>query len=252
MIGCIIQARMGSSRLPGKVLMNLDKANSMLYYVIKQLQNCKSLNKIILATTISEDDEKIVKFSKDMGIDYFRGSVKDVLDRYYKCAKKFSVQTIVRVTSDCPLIDPTIVDRIVEIFNSNSYDYVCMHKPRTFPQGTEPEVFSFSALEKAWQNAEKTSEREHVTPYFYHNPDKFQIFNLTNTENLSHLRWTVDRRNDLEFIKKIISKIKKRPILMIDILKLLKKEPDLIEINKDHIPDEGYLKSLKEDEDHKI
>ena len=164
--GCIIQARLGSTRLPGKVLMNIDDNNPLLYYVVKQLQYSKLLDNIIIATTTLEEDNKIVEFSHKIGIDCFRGSSKDVLDRYYQCAREFSLSTIVRITADNPFIDPTIVDKIIEKFNSDSYDYVTNHIPRTFPQGTETEVFSFKALKIAWDSAQKSSEREHVTSYF--------------------------------------------------------------------------------------
>ena len=121
-------------------------------------------------------------------------------------------------------------------------------KPRSFPQGTEVEVFSFDALEKAWKEAKKPSEREHVTPYFYNKPNEFEIFNITNKDNLSNLRWTVDRQQDLEFVRTVVSKIKKSPILMKDILQLLEKEPNLIQINANYVMDEGYKKSLENDE----
>jgi spore coat polysaccharide biosynthesis protein SpsF (cytidylyltransferase family) len=243
-----MQARMSSTRLPGKVMLRVDEKNPVLYYVIKQISESKLCDKLVIATTTSLEDEKIVKFAKDMNISCFRGSVEDCLDRYYQCAKEFSLSTIVRITCDNPLIDPALVDDAILFYKSNSYDYVTNCRERTFPQGTEVEIFSFSALEKAWKEAKKYSEREHVTPYFYNNPDQFKIFNIRNNENLSHLRWTVDRKEDLEFVKNIVSKIKKSPILMSDILKLLKMEPGLININKNYVMDEGYLKSLKEDQ----
>ena len=247
-IGCIIQARMGSTRLPGKVMLNIDEKNPIIYYVIKQISESRLCDQIVIATTTLPEDEEIVKFAKNMSVPCFRGSAEDVLDRYYQCAKEFSFSTIIRITSDNPLIDPKLVDDAISFYKSNSYDYVTNCKPRTFPQGTEVEIFSFNALEKIWKNARKLSEREHVTPYFYNNPDQFKIFNIRNNENLSHLRWTVDRKEDLEFVKNIVSKIKKSPILMSDILKLLKMEPELININKDYVMNEGYLKSLKEDQ----
>jgi len=247
MIGCIIQSRMGSSRLPGKVMMKIDGKNSILYYVVNQLKYCKNVQKFVVATTKNKEDDVIVEFSKDFGIPFFRGDTEDVLDRYYQCSKKFSFSNIVRITADNPLIDPQIVDRVIEIFQSNDYDYVTNCLIRTFPYGTEVEVFSFNALEKAWKNAKKPSEREHVTPYFYNNREKFKIFNITNSENLSHLRWTVDREEDLKLVMIIVTKIRKRPILTRDIVKLFSKENNLININKNLIPEEGYLKSLNKD-----
>jgi len=246
-ISCIIQARMGSSRLPGKILMNLDGKNSVLQYTLNQLKHSKSIDKIIIATTTLHEDDKIIEMSNVMNIQTFRGSTTDVLDRYYKCAKEFSLTNIVRITSDNPLIDPTLVDQAIEKFFEGSFDYVTNCRPRTFPQGTETEVFSYIALEQAWKEAKKPSEREHVTPYFYNNPETFKILHIKHPDNLSKLRWTIDREPDLELVKAIISKIKKRPILMKDIISLLENEPDLVNINKDYVMNEGYLKSLEED-----
>ena len=230
-VGCIIQARMGSTRLPGKVLMNVDEKNPILYHVITQLQNCKFLDKIVVATTELKEDDKIEEFAASMNIDCFRGNPTDVLDRYYKCALKFSLSIIVRITADNPLIDPTLVDDAINIFNSNSFDYVSNAHIRSFPYGTETEVFSFTALEKAWKNAKTNYDKEHVTPYLYNNSDKFKIFDIMSKENMSHLRWTVDKADDLKLVQIITSKIQKRPILMNDIIELFSKEPNLIKIN---------------------
>ena len=250
MIGCIIQARMGSSRLPGKVMLKLDKKNPILYYVLKQLQSSKLLEKLVVATTILDEDDVIEDYGKNLDVDVFRGNVNNVLDRYFNCTKKFSFSTIVRITSDNPLIDPTIVDNMIKQFTSNSYDYLTNAHVRTFPYGTEVEIFSFKALEKAWKNAKKLSEREHVTPYFYNNPDQFKIFNVENSTNISNLRWTIDRKNDLTLVKSIIYKIKKRPILMTDIIRLFSIEPKLFEINKNQLQNKGYQKSLNEDAEY--
>lgn len=246
-IGCIVQARMGSTRLPGKVLLPISNLDSVISHVIKQLQQSRLCNSIVIATTTNLEDDKIINISKEKDIPCFRGSSEDCLDRYYQCAIAFSFSIIVRITCDNPLIDPTLIDDAIETFTKGNYDYVTNCKPRSFPQGTEVEVFSFNALKKAWEEAKKPSEREHVTPYFYNNPDKFKIFNITNSENISNLRWTVDRKEDLELVRAIISKIKKSPILTTDILGLLKSEPDLIKINNNYIMDEGYHKSLEDD-----
>ena len=246
-IDCIIQARMGSTRLPGKVMMKVDKTNTILSHVINQLKNSKKIDRLIIATTDLQEDDIIVNHAKILKTDLFRGNAVDVLDRYYQCAKKFSSEIIVRITADNPLIDPDIVDDVINQFLKNSFDYITNANPRTYPYGTEVEVFSFQALEEASNNAENPSEREHVTPYFHNNKEEFKISNIKLTENLSHLRWTVDRENDLKFVKKIISEIKNRPILMQDIIKLISKKPEILDINKNHIPNEGYLKSLNED-----
>jgi len=238
---------MGSSRLPGKVMMKPDGKNPIVYHVIKQLQNCKLNDEIVIATTNLPEDDTLAHFVKDMGISLFRGSSNDVLDRYYQCAKKFSFSDIVRITSDNPLIDPTIVDLVTSKYLERESDYVTNSYPRTFPQGTETEVFSFRILEDVWKNAKKPSEREHVTPYIYNNPDKFKIFNVSHSENLSNLRWTVDRENDFNLVVNILKKIKNRPILMKDILKLFEQQPNLRKINDDYIMNEGYQKSLKDE-----
>jgi len=247
MIGCIIQARMGSTRLPGKVMLPIDNSNTIIWYVTNQLKYSKMCEKIIIATTDLAEDDKIIDFAKKNSIHFFRGSSEDCLDRYYQCAKSFSISTIIRITCDNPLIDPTLIDDAIKQFNEGGYDYVSNCKPRSFPQGTEVEVFSFDALEKAWNDAQKPSEREHVTPHFYNNPDKFRIFNITNQKNISNLRWTIDRKQDLEFVRAIVLRVKKSPILMRDILATLKEEPRLADINKDYIMDEGYKKSLQND-----
>lgn len=249
-LGCIIQARMTSSRLPGKVMMNLDDSNTMLDYVVQQLKFSKYIKKIVVATTCDKEDDVIYNFCLQKNIDCFRGSSTNVLDRYFQCAKKFFIDPIVRVTSDCPLIDPTIIDQVIEKFKSENFDYVSNKFPRenpTFPQGTETEIFSFSSFDHVWKNAIRPSEKEHVTPYYYHNPSKFSIGNVSSSESLSHLRWTVDYEDDFNLIKKIVSKIIKRPILINDILELFSKEPELIEINKNHMLNEGYLKSINDE-----
>jgi len=247
MIGCIIQARMKSQRLPGKVMMDVEENNPLLNSVISQIKFSKLAEKLIIATSDSKEDDIISIFSQKNHIDYFRGSESDVLDRYYHCAKNFSISTIIRIPSDKPLIDPFLVDSIIDFFNSNSFDYVTTFLPPTFPSGTEVEIFSFSALENAWKNAELPSEREHVTPFFYNNKDKFKIFNYENKEDLSKFRYAVDKSEDLELVRILMSRIKKRPITMNDIMKQFELDPSLININKDIDYNEGYKKSQKED-----
>jgi len=247
MLGCIIQARMGSTRLPGKVMKLLDGNNPSISSTISQLKQCTEIDKIIVATTTNQEDNVIADYVENLGIDLFRGSADDVLGRYYECARKYSLSGILRVTADCPLIDPTIVDTGLKIFKNGNYDYVTNTLNRTFPDGNETEIFSFKSLEYAYNDANLPSEREHVTPYFKTHPELFKNKNFENTENLSHLRWTMDYDVDFKFIKLILEKISKRPILMTDILELLKNEPDLKKINSDHHPDEGYQKSLLED-----
>ena len=248
MIGCIIQARMGSSRLPGKALMKSDSGKPLLYYVINQLRYCSKVKNLVIATTTNQEDDEIEKFADNNSVNVFRGKEKDVLDRYFQCAKKYSFSTIVRITADCPLIDPQIVDKVIEQFFSENYDFATNTLTRTFPIGTDVEVFSFSALNKAWENAQLPSEREHVTPYL-HNKENFKIINVENDKNISNLRLTVDRIEDFELIKQILNNISINPIHLEDVLELFSRKPELIEINKHINHNEGFNKSLEEDKE---
>ena len=251
MLGCIIQARMSSTRLPGKVMIKIDRENTILDCVINQLQDSKEIKNIVIATTDQKEDDVIVEFIQKRRMKYFRGNKQDVLDRYYQCAKKFNFSEIIRITSDNPLIDYEMVDMVVKYFKSNNYDYIATDLPvdtfhRTYPLGYAVEVFTFSALENAWKNAKLPSEREHVTPYFYKNKEIFRQTSIQNSEDLSRFRCTVDTKYDLELIQKIYLNIKKRPILLSDVIKLFKANPEFIKINA-HVKADGYLRSLKED-----
>ena len=248
MIGCIIQARMGSSRLPGKVLMKSGNGMPLLYHVINQLRHCSKVKNLVIATTTNQEDDEIEKFADNNSVNVFRGSEKDVLDRYFQCAKKYSFSTIVRITSDCPLIDPQIVDKVIERFFSGNYDYATNTLIRTFPIGTDAEVFSFSVLETAWKNAQLPSEREHVTPHL-RNKGNFKTINVENDTNISNLRLTVDRIEDFELINEILNNLSINPIHLENILELFSRKPELIEINKHINNNEGLDRSLKEDEE---
>jgi len=227
-IGCIIQARMGSTRLPGKVMKKIDDDNTLLRFQISQLNNCKKIDKIIIATTTKSEDDVIYDHSRKLGLEVYRGKSDDVLDRYYNCAKKFKLPIIVRITSDNPLIDPNIINEIISKFMMNSVDYVSNVIHRTYPYGTEVEIFTFEALEKAWKESKNKYDREHVTPYIYKNPKIFKIHNVENNTDLSELKWTVDTKTDYEKVKKIVSLIKKRPIEIQDIIKIYSKLDDII------------------------
>ncbi len=246
MIGCIIQARMGSTRLPGKVMEKVDDANIVLDYVINQVKFSKRIEKVIVATTVLPEDDVICKHLDLQKICYFRGSSEDVLDRYYQCAKKFSLNNIVRITADNPLIDPNVIDLIVDEYEKNKCDYASNTLHRTFPYGTEVEVFSFESLEKTWKNAKKHSEREHVTPFIYNPKNMFSVVNIEYQENFSYIRYTVDRIEDLKLVKKIIENISTRPILIQDIIELYKNKSKIFKINE-NIKHDDYISSLKKD-----
>ena len=241
-IGIIVQTRMGSTRLPGKAMMKADETNLMLDYTINQLSNCKNHNQIIIATTNLQRDDVIAQYCENLNVEVFRGDEQNVLDRHYQCAKKFSFSHIVRIPSDKPLIDPQIVDLVIEKFSSNKFDYVAncgfikknneFILDSTYPSGTEVEMFSFEALETAWKNAITSEEREHVTPYIYLHPEKFKIHTINLLKDFSDLRWALDYESDMKLIREIISRIKNRPILMNDIISLLENNPKLKEINR--------------------
>jgi len=247
MIGCIIQARTGSSRLPKKVLEKINENDVILEYVLKQISYSKKIQKIVVATTNLDEDEVICEKLRSQKIDFFKGSSDDVLDRFFQCAKKFSFSTIVRITGDNPLIDPYIVDKAIDKFVNLKCDFVSNTIKRTFPYGTEVEVFSFNLLEKAWKNAKKPSEREHVTPFMYNSQNKFHLENLQNENDYSNLRYTVDKIEDLTLVKEIVKNINLKPILLKHIINLYKINPEIFKINENIIHD-GYLKSLKKDE----
>ena len=246
MIGCIVQARMGSSRLPNKVMKKIENDFTVLDYVIEQLKSSKNIEKIIVATTTLEEDNIIFDYLFLHKYEVFRGSSEDVLDRFYQCAKRFSIDTIVRITADNPLIDPKIIDIVIDEYKNDKYDLVTNTLKRTFPYGTEVEVFSFKSLEKAWKNAKRPSEREHVTPFIRDPQNKFILNNIEYQGNFSHLRYTVDRIDDLKLVKEIIKNISTRPILIQDVIKLYKQKPEIFEINK-NIKHDGYESSLKKD-----
>ena len=254
-VGIIIQTRTGSTRLPAKVMMKADDKLLMIDYVINQLKHSKLCDDVVIATTNLQRDDVVFNHVNNRNIPCFRGDEKNVLERHYQCAKKYAFSTIVRIPSDKPLIDPTIVDSVIEKFQSNSYDYLSNFfidvndNDRfipSYPSGTEVEIFSFTALETAWKKAELPSEREHVTPYFYKNKEVFKQTNFDNSTDLSGIRCTLDTNDDYTLIKKIIHKINHRPLLLNDVLKLFEKEPELSQINK-HVKHDGYLRSLKSD-----
>jgi len=209
----------------------------VLWHLIRRLERSKLIDKIVVATTQNREDVPILRLCKKIGVDVFVGSEEDVLDRYYKAAKQHGATVIVRITADCPLIDPRIMDRVIRYYleNKGKFDFVSTNHPATFPDGLDTEVLSFEALEKAWRNAKKPYEREHVTPYIWDQPEKFRIGNVENDEDLSTKeRWTLDYEEDFQFIKTVYENLYKEGeiFFMEDVLQLLKEKPELSEINK--------------------
>lgn len=247
----IIQARMGSTRLPGKVLMPMVDGKVALELMLERLLRAQTLDKIVVATTTSSVDDRIVHFCERLGYEYFRGSEEDVLDRYYCAFLAFGpAQAIVRLTGDCPLHDPVVIDKVVNRFLGSECEYVSNINPPTYPNGLDVEVFSFSALERVWKQAKLKSEREHVTAYLRKHLDVFKVSNVECERDLSDKRWTLDEKEDYEFTKHIYKNLyKKNPAFgMEEVLEFLEKHPKIEEINR-HIPrDAGYHRPFKEDE----
>ena len=247
-ITAIIQARLGSSRLPGKTLMTI-KGETLLGHLIKRVKVSKYVTDIIIATTTNKRDDAIVKFASEKGLKVYQGSEEDVLDRFYKTAVEYCVESIVRVTPDCPMLDPNVMDNVISKYMSGHYDYVSNTITPTYPDGLDTEVFLFHSLEKAWEEAKLYSEREHVTAYIVKHPELFRLFNVKrNGEDLSWMRWTVDTQRDYDFIGKIFEKLYNSNNIFHteDILRVLNENPELLDINSGIQRNEGYQKSIRE------
>lgn len=230
-IVAIIQARMGSSRLPGKVLKDLG-GETVLARVVRRLQRSRQIARIIVATTTAPGDEVIVAECDRLEVLCFRGSEHDVLDRYYQAARANAADAVVRITSDCPLIDPELVDETVEVFGDKHADYASNVFPRTYPRGLDTEVFSFDALDRAWREAREAHQREHVTPYLYEHPQIFKLASLSGAADYSRYRWTLDTREDLELLRAIYSRFDGRDdFSWKEVLRLMEREPELAELN---------------------
>jgi spore coat polysaccharide biosynthesis protein SpsF len=230
----IIQARMNSSRLPGKVLQPV-LGKPLLEYEIERLQRITNIDELVVATTVDPRDNLIVELCERLKIPYFRGSENDVLERYYGAATKYNADVLVRVTADCPLIDPRVCEETIRFFLDNypKYDYVSNVIDRTFPRGFDTEVFSFQALCEAHHEALSIADREHVTVFLYRQPERYHIGSFINREDQSQHRWTVDTPEDLELITKIIQGLYpiKFDFGLADILNLLNNHPEWKLIN---------------------
>lgn len=232
-VGIIVQARMTSTRLPGKVLLPV-LGKSLLEYQIERLRRVRSSDEIIIATTTNVTDQAIVDLCQHLGVKVFRGSEADVLSRYFGAAQENELDVVVRVTSDCPVIDPAVIEDVIRFYlHKGSYDYVSNSLQRTYPRGMDTEVFSIKMLAEAYQEAMKQMEREHVTPFFYSNPQRYRLGNVVYKEDQSHHRWTVDTPEDFELLTKIIEYY--YPIdqyfTLEDTLKFLDQNPNWFSIN---------------------
>lgn len=244
--GIIIQARTGSRRFPRKVLAKIEK-HSLIWHVINRAKNVKSV-KIILATTTKKEDKILLDIARDSKILSFAGDPDDVLKRYYDCAVLYDCDPIIRITADCPLIDPSIIQKMLKIFQSHAYDYVTNTLPSSFPDGLDVEIFSFETLQRAYKKAKLKSEREHVTSYIRKNGNKFKIFNYESDVDLSCNRWTVDQMEDLRLVRKVYDKMRPKVIFGFqNVLKIISENPKISQINAGIKRNEGYLRSLEKD-----
>lgn len=234
---CLVQARVGSTRLPGKILKEIC-GKTILHHEIDRLKKCKEIDEIVIATTDKEDDDKIVNEAKKLSVKYFRGSENDVLSRFYYAAKENNADIIVRVTSDCPCIDFEILDKMLIYFKDKykekQVDYLSNTIKRTYPRGYDIEIFTFSALEKSYINAEKEYEREHVTPYIYDKTNNFLKLSFENKEDYSNYRVTLDTIEDFIVIKNIFENLYyKNPYFKLnDVVQYLNNNLHIVDINK--------------------
>ncbi|HOE70135.1 MAG TPA: glycosyltransferase family protein [Brevefilum sp.] len=231
----IIQARMGSSRLPGKVLKEVC-GKPMLVRQVTRVRRASSIGQVVVATTLDPEDNRIAQMCRKFGIPYFRGSPHDVLDRYYRTAGLFRAETIVRLTGDCPVVDPRFIDRTVHSFFETKADFAANRLPpplkRTTPIGMDTEVVSFDNLARAWCEAEQKHEREHVMPYFYQQEGRFKVVLIDHEPDLSHYRLTVDTPEDLALIQQIYEYFECTDEFSLDeIISLLEQRPDLAALN---------------------
>lgn len=233
-IGAIIQARMGSTRLPEKVMKNL-KGKTVLEHVIERVQQAELIDDIIIATTTHERDSVIESEALRCGVKAFRGSEDDVLSRYYYAAKENKLDIVIRITSDCPLIDPKVLDEIITFYLKNKFDIVSNAgsdvSSRTYPRGLDTEVFSFEVLENAFNNAVENYQREHVTPFIYEMAK--QIFYYRNSVDYSKFRWTLDTVEDFKLISEVYNYLYNgdHDFYLGDVVKLFEKMPELYDIN---------------------
>ncbi len=248
---------MGSSRLPGKVLLDI-AGKPMLQWVVERTRRATQVHEVMVATTDDPADDPIAAFCATQGVPCYRGSAFDVLDRYYNAARSQLAEIVVRITADCPLIDPALIDRTLDAFHGRfqkqdkligtrpanlpvptrrfPFDFVANRLPppfgRTYPIGLDVEVCTFSGLEMIWDAAIEPFEREHVMPYFYEEPGRFGVLLLNHTEDLGALRWTVDTPDDLEFVRQVAARFDGRTdFTWLDVLDLVHREPQLSEIN---------------------
>ncbi len=251
MILAILQARVSSTRLPGKVLKPI-LGQPMLLQQIGRVRRATRIDRLVVATSLDIFDDPIEQLCRENNLECFRGSLEDVLDRLYQAAKPFRPDHVVRLTGDCPLSDPDLIDQIVEYHLKNQFDYTSNAIQPTYPDGLDMEIFRFSCLETAWKEAVLPSQREHVTPFIHQQPDRFKIGHFKGPVDLSMLRWTVDEPADFDLVTRIYEAIYpgNPNFTTADILAFLDRNPALKTVNTHHERNEGLQKSLRADKQY--
>lgn len=242
----VIQARLGSTRLPGKVLLDL-QGIPILGHVVRRTRAASRIARVIVATTTLSQDDPVADWCKSAGVACFRGSAADVLDRYAACLEVWPCRRLVRITADCPLIDPGVVDEVIALHETGEFDYVSNLHPPTFPHGLDAEVVSAKILKRVSEEATLPSHREHVTLFIRENLDLFRFGNVTFGRDASGFRVTIDRPEDYEFLKSLMALIPTETELpsLYEILRLLESHPEIVSINSGHDRYEGARISAK-------
>jgi len=248
----IIQARRGSTRLPDKILMPL-AGEPLIYRMYERVKESKSNSEIVIATTTNSEDDIVCELCLKKSIKYFRGHPTDLLDRHYNAAIESDADIIAKIPSDCPLIDPEIINKVFGYYfeNRNKFDYVSNLHPATYPDGNDVEIFTFEALKNAYENATKNFEREHTTPYFWENRKKFRIGNYeweTGLDYSKSFRFTIDYPEDYDFIKRVYDELYRKETFfgVNDIINLIKQKPEIYDINKKYLGEYWYKNHLGE------
>lgn len=232
-VGAIVQARMGSTRLPGKALADIE-GMSMLARVVDRVRRARTVNRVIVATTTKAQDDVLAVHARDLGVDVFRGDEDDVLDRYYQAALQHHLDIVVRITSDCPLLDPGVLDDAVRplLVSGSCVEYSSTGLQRTFPRGMDVEVVPFLTLAQVWRDAKAAHERAHVFPYIHEHPERFSTYSVMDDVDHSHMRWTVDTPEDLTLVRQVYRELGTRAFTWRDVLTILERRPELLQINE--------------------
>jgi len=247
----IIQARLGSTRLPNKILSDITDNITILDLLIERVGQSKKVDKVVVATTYKDSDLALVKYCTSKGYEVFRGSENDCLDRHYQCGLSIGASSVSKIPSDVPFIDPVLIDKNLSLFETNCYDFVSTLHPPTFPDGMDIETMTFQALESAWKNAKKPFEREHTTPYIWDNPHLFKIGSIKSDQKHDYFmkyRFTIDYLEDLKFMRKVYKYFVIEDLFFTwqNLVKFLDENPSIYSINKNYIGVNWYGNHIDE------